>query len=195
MFFFSIYVLPHLLPFGFLFVHGWLAPFCMALLQENCKASLQRKSSFEKMDQERLKVLSLQVLLQILQQVVLEISNRIVEPEGGNGGGYGSNGSSGSGGGGGGGGSGLTAGFGEYTGGAVGPVGGFCVGGGVGPVGGCSVGHVGHHAASSFEATDELLVPNECRFRCRFCNLRCNRGYKDGHKHHSCWKHRHCRDR
>ena len=68
--FFSIYVLPHLLPFGFLFVHGWLAPFCMALLQENCKASLQRKSSFEKMDQERLKVLSLQVLLQILQQVV-----------------------------------------------------------------------------------------------------------------------------
>ena len=72
--FFSIYVLPHLLPFGFLFVHGWLAPFCMALLQENCKASLQRKSSFEKMDQERLRVLSLQVLLQILQQVVLEIS-------------------------------------------------------------------------------------------------------------------------
>ena len=134
------------------FVCGWLAPFCMALLQENCKATVQRKSSFEKMDQERLRVLSLQVLLQILQQVVLEISARIMELEGGNGGGDGSNGS-----GGGGGGSGLTAGFGECRDkeGAVGPVGGFCVGGGIGPVGGCSVG-MGHHAASPFDATDEL---------------------------------------
>ena len=43
----------------------------------------------EKMDQERLRVLALPVLLQILQQVVLEISTRMMELEGGNG--YGSN--------------------------------------------------------------------------------------------------------
>ena len=43
----------------------------------------------EKMDQERLRVLALPVLLQILQQVVLEISARMMELEGGNG--YGSN--------------------------------------------------------------------------------------------------------
>ena len=46
------------------------------------------------MDQERLRVLALPVLLQILQQVVLEISTRMMELEGGNGCGGGGGGNS-----------------------------------------------------------------------------------------------------
>ena len=76
----------------------------------------------------------------------------------------------------GGGGSGLT-GFGECrdSGRAVGPVGGCRVGGGIGG------GHHCHAATSPFDATDESLVPPECRFRCKYCDKRCARGHKDGH--------------
>ena len=161
------------------------------------------------MDQDRLRVLALPVLLQILQQVVLEISNRMMtmtEANGGNAfpafvpsgyqGGCGS-GSNFSGGGGmsgceGGGGVGSKSGGGVGLSGREG--GGGCGGGGVATMSGGNESHDIHTSAESpFDLKEDLLMPRECTYRCQYCRNRCNKGYKVGHRYHSCHEHRHCR--
>ena len=116
------------------------------------------------MDQERLRVLVLPVLLQSLQQVVLEISARMMELEGGNG----------CGGGGGGGGN-------SYAG---------CGSDHDSYMNGCGA-HGDSSMAGG--GGSSLLEPVACGYSCYYCKNRCTRGHKAGHKHHTCHEHKNCR--
>ena len=131
------------------------------------------------MEEERLRALALPVLLQILQQVVLEISHRVTHEGGG---------------------AVFDQSFGGGSGGCA-PSG--RRDGNVSSQNGCGggvatseefEGHSIHASSSSPFQNSNLLRPMICMYRCQYCRNRCVRGHKSGHRHHSCHDRRHCRE-